>query len=155
MRLLRRPYQLLSRMTFVHGSIVCKPAVRLHRCAVHILQSVLGRNPGTLEGIAANIAAGGTLSHYSREAERQADRQGVQYTAAAGYFPHGMLRFLEKMNRLKGSREADVDRFFASHPLTATRISDVKAVVASMPVQNTWRSDDPRFQRLKQILSRY
>lgn len=118
-----------------------------------LLDMALGREAGALEQLAANLAAGGTLAHYSREAEREADAVGVQLMAAAGYDPTGMADFFEKLIAMRQRQPNRVDRFFASHPVTETRIARVTQQVAELPNRRTTRHDE-RFDRLRQILCR-
>lgn len=118
------------------------------------LDMALGRNTGALKGLAANLLAGGTLSHYSREAEREADHVGVRLMAAAGYDPNGMVEFFGRLLDLRSSRPGRVQQFFASHPLTETRIQNAQSSIATLPVQAGWRTDDPAFRSLKARLAR-
>lgn len=85
---------------------------------------VLGQDPGLVEQIATQIVAGGAIARYSRGAEREADRLGVPYMAAAGWDPEGLARMLERLMAEGGGASVP---FFSSHPSTQERVANVRA----------------------------
>ena len=119
-----------------------------------VLGMALGRNASVLEDIAANLAASGTLAHYSRGAEREADQEGLRLASAAGWDPRGLSRFFDKLTAQQRTDPGRVARFFASHPPSQTRSDDVEAAVASLPRTGSWRTDSPAFQELRARLAR-
>lgn len=82
---------------------------------------LLGQDPGLAQQIAAQIAAGGAVAKFSRDDEREADRLGIRYMAAAGYDPEGMAAMFERLMSGGGS-SGSVGQFFSTHPLTEDRI---------------------------------
>jgi predicted Zn-dependent protease len=68
----------------------------------------LGRNPSQGRQIAAQLLGTGLLTNYSRGAEREADRLGVNYTYQAGYDPEGLEDFFGKLGSLRQSRPSAV-----------------------------------------------
>ena len=93
-----------------------------------LLERITGKKVATK---AAKLAAALYLSGYSRDAEREADRLGAEYAAAAGYDPAAMrdllrnLRDLERMRAAAGHPVAD-DGLFATHPHTGERLEEAR-----------------------------
>jgi predicted Zn-dependent protease len=109
---------------------------------------VLGQNPGALAQIAAQIAAGGTMARFSREAEREADEIGIQAMAAAGYNPIGMATMFEElMEQSQGRQPGRVERFFSTHPLTDERVRDARR--RAERIGNRGTLDEPQFQEIR------
>jgi predicted Zn-dependent protease len=106
---------------------------------------LLGQSPGALEQIAAQVIAGGAMARFSRADEKQADDMGLQFMAAAGYDPHGMLDMFQKLLSLEQGGNSAVSRFFADHPGTTDRIKDITGRIASMG-RTTGIVDDPAYQ---------
>jgi beta-barrel assembly-enhancing protease len=112
-----------------------------------IAGAVLGQNPGQLSQIAAQIVAGGALARFSREAEREADRIGIQAMAAAGYNPNGMATMFEVLLANRQGQPGRVEQFFSTHPLTEERVRDARARAAE--IGNRGITDEPGFQDVK------
>jgi len=77
-------------------------------------------------GNAADIAFSQLLMGYSREDELLADRLGVRYAKAAGYDPHAMIRFLEKLQEINRRKPLRPRSYFKTHPYIPDRIRVVK-----------------------------
>lgn len=90
-----------------------------------IARLVLGEDVGLLEQIAVQLLGTGAMAKFSRDDEREADRLGLEYLAAAGYDPQGMASMFEKMLQLRARRPNVVEQFFSTHPLTEERIQSV------------------------------
>src|SRR5205085_10694406 len=71
---------------------------------------LLGNNPSGLQTLLASVLAGGVMARFSRADEKQADDLGLQYLAAAGYDPHGMLDMFQKLLSLEKTQPNAVDR---------------------------------------------
>lgn len=93
---------------------------------------ILGQNPNGLQSLLAQVVAGGAMARFSRADEKQADDLGLQYMTAAGYDPHGMLEFFQKLLSLERGGNSTVTRFFADHPGTQDRIDDISGRIAKM-----------------------
>ena len=109
---------------------------------------ILGQNPGALQQLAAQIVAGGALARYSREAEDEADKLGLQFMNAAGYNPRGMVTMFQKLIAQNRARPGAVDQFFSTHPLTEDRIRKTENRIPQLAQRST-ALDDPGFQNLK------
>jgi predicted Zn-dependent protease len=74
------------------------------------------------------VSAGITLvfvNGYSREQEDEADAEAVKYTIAAGYDPHGLPRFLQ---RIEAEQQGGV-KLFPTHPGIPDRIKLIDAAI--------------------------
>lgn len=65
--------------------------------------------------------------NFSRDAEREADRIGLQILQDAGYDTSGMISFFERMQSSTRSYSDGAPAFLRSHPMTTERIADIKA----------------------------
>jgi predicted Zn-dependent protease len=88
--------------------------------------------PGTrpIQGL-AETALSVLFLKYSREDELQADRLGAQYSARAGWDPHGVAGMLTTLSRLdEASTESrGVPGWLSTHPDPADRVRKVEPVV--------------------------
>jgi beta-barrel assembly-enhancing protease len=92
-------------------------------------------------GIAASVWSVVGVMGYSREKERDADRNAVRLLVGAGIDPKALLpmfkKLLEEEKRHEGPPSADrkLMEKFRTHPETADRIADVESeIVAASPV---------------------
>lgn len=61
---------------------------------------------------------------YSRDNEKEADREGIRFTIAAGFDPQGAIRLHQKLNS-KGS-------FLSSHPGSNQRIAELQRTISEL-----------------------
>ena len=85
-----------------------------------------------------------TLS-YSREAENQADEQGLALLQQAGINPEGMISFFEKLGGEGSPKDASPFRYFSTHPPTAERRQHLDALMSTrtmayqaLPIEQDW-----------------
>jgi Zn-dependent protease with chaperone function len=71
---------------------------------------------------------------FSREAEREADQEGLRRLVAAGIDPQGMVRFFELLEK---EQQLTPPQFLSTHPANAERISALKREIALLP--KDWR----------------
>lgn len=112
---------------------------------------LLGRNPSQTQQILAQVVGAGVLTNYSRDAEREADRLGVEYAYRAGYNPRGAADFFRQLLQLRQRRPTRVEQFFSSHPLTESRINAVESAAARYGNRGTRDTRD--FQRFRSRLN--
>lgn len=110
---------------------------------------VLGQNPGALQQLAAQIAAGGALARFSREAESEADELGIQAMYQAGFDPRGMAAMFRLLLAQQQGSPGRVEQFFATHPTTEQRIRDAETRAASLPAGRSLMTDEPEFQSIR------
>lgn len=90
---------------------------------------------GDFSGTAAAEAAQQlTALRFSRDAEREADREGVRRLAAAGIDPAGMARFLEK---LANAESLAPPPLLSTHPATEERLAELRREAALLTGE--WR----------------
>jgi len=75
---------------------------------------------------------------YSRDQEREADEQGMQWMVAAGYNPLGAVRLQQKLTELAGGD--DQFSLFRTHPPSKERAADLQAMVDKLPGAKAWSS---------------
>ena len=100
---------------------------------------ILGSQSPDLGQAVAAAALGSavqTTLNFSREAEQEADRVGMELLARAGYDPREMPAFLEKLQTSKRFTRKPPE-YLSTHPLTTSRIADVRARAERSP-----RSDE-------------
>lgn len=112
-----------------------------------VASAVLGQNPSAIAAIAAQVAAGGAMASFSREAEREADEIGIQAMSAAGYNPAGMATMFEELLEHRQGQPGRVEQFFSTHPLTENRVRDARA--RAQAIGNRGITDEPAFQDVK------
>jgi predicted Zn-dependent protease len=113
---------------------------------ISVLGSILlGQNPGALQTLVAQVFAGGAMARFSRADEKQADDMGLDLMTKAGFDPHGMLDFFQRLLALNQSGNSSVSRFFADHPGTQDRIDDISGRITKMG-RTTGVVDEPEFQ---------
>jgi predicted Zn-dependent protease len=85
-------------------------------------------------GNMVDVAADAILvKGYSRAQESAADSHAVQYLAASGYDPNGLLRFLQRLEAASGSG-GGMKQLMSTHPGTAERVTAVQNEIAAMHV---------------------
>ncbi len=118
------------------------------------LGALLGASKGAAFGkLAAELAAGGALMKFSRDAEREADLLGARIMHSAGYDPRGMITFFEKLERMRRGQPHLLEKFFSSHPSPSERRSNLSRVVAAMPPRYDRGDSSPEFFQAKARLS--
>jgi len=85
--------------------------------------------------------------NFSQNAEREADRVGLQIMRDGGFDPSGMVAFFGRMQVASRTTSDSVPPFLRTHPLTTERIADISSRIQSEPF--TSHHDDPDFQLLR------
>ncbi|HEV8433150.1 MAG TPA: M48 family metallopeptidase [Thermoanaerobaculia bacterium] len=109
---------------------------------------LLGQNPGALQSLVAQVLAGGAMARFSRADEKQADDMGLDLMTKAGFDPHGMLDFFQRLLALDKSGNSAASRFFADHPGTQDRIDDISGRINKMG-RTSGIVDEPDFQAIR------
>jgi beta-barrel assembly-enhancing protease len=115
-----------------------------------VLGIALGDHPNQLAELAATLAAKGALLSYSREDETEADEYGARYSAAAGYDPHGIIQFFEKLKAMEGNQPSFA-KYLSDHPATSDRIAHLQQYIAEKHLTGTVLAPE-RLQPVKQKL---
>ena len=110
------------------------------------LRVIFGALAGDYDALGGWAAQLGELK-FSRDAEREADRRGLERLAEARVDPAGMLRFFETLEKAEaGGKAGQLPALLSTHPATAERIAWLREAVANRkagPVEAIaidWRS---------------
>jgi predicted Zn-dependent protease len=112
---------------------------------------LLQRNPGTLEQIGVQGLGTAVFAGFSRNDEREADRDGVIFTMRAGYNPLGLATMFQKLVDEQKTNPSRVSQFFATHPMAQERITNVRAQIAQTPgaTNSNLVTDTREFQQFR------
>ncbi|HEY2964625.1 MAG TPA: M48 family metallopeptidase [Pyrinomonadaceae bacterium] len=114
----------------------------------------LGGIPGMIYQNTAGIGLLGVFMKFSRGAEEEADKLGVQYMYAAGYDPGAMATMFEKLEAKNKKKPGFISRAFATHPAPADRRASALALAARFPEHEEYVISSSEFQRVKSRLLR-
>lgn len=89
---------------------------------------------------------------FTRGAEEEADRLGVQYLYASGYDPNGMSTMFEKLAAQNKKKPGTLAKLFSSHPQSLDRRDDSLSLVARFPEKEEYIISTSEFQRVKSHL---
>ena len=91
---------------------------------------------------------------FSRGAEAEADKLGVQYMWAAGYDPGAMATMFEKLEAKNKKKPGTLAKMFQDHPAPADRRASALALAARFPEKEEYVISSSEFQRVKNRLLR-
>ena len=114
----------------------------------------LGGIPGMIYQNTAGIGLLGIFMKFSRGAEEEADRLGVQYMYAAGYDPGAMATMFEKLEAKNKKKPGLISRAFSTHPAPPDRRASALALAARFPEHEEYVISSSEFQRVKNRLLR-
>lgn len=93
-----------------------------------------------------------SMLKFSRGAEGEADRLGVQYLYASGYDPTGMSTMFEKLASQNKKKPGTLSKLFSSHPQSLDRREESLALAARFPDKEEYVISTSEFQRVKSHL---
>jgi predicted Zn-dependent protease len=114
----------------------------------------LGGIPGLIYQNTAGIGLLGLFMKFSRSAEEEADKLGVQYMYAAGYDPGAMATMFEKLEAKNKKKPGFISRAFATHPAPPDRRAAALNLAARFPEHEEYVISSSEFQRVKSRLLR-
>ncbi|HWN09294.1 MAG TPA: M48 family metallopeptidase [Pyrinomonadaceae bacterium] len=114
----------------------------------------LGGIPGMIYQNTAGLGLLGAFMKFSRSAESEADKLGVQYMYAAGYDPSAMSTMFEKLEAKNKKKPGLIARAFATHPAPPDRRAAALALAARFPEHEEYVISTSEFQRVKARLLR-
>ena len=106
-----------------------------------IVSSVLQNGGGILTGLAS--------LRFSRSAEEEADKLGVQYLYASGYDPTAMSTMFEKLAAQNKKKPGTIAKLFSTHPQSVDRRDTSLQLVARFPEKDEYVISTSEFQRVK------
>ncbi len=111
-----------------------------------ILSNVLYNGGGFFEGMA--------FLKFTRGAEGEADKLGVQYMWAAGYDPSAMATMFEKLEAKSKKKPGSVAKLFTDHPAPADRRQAALELASRFPEREEYVISSSEFQRVRNRLLR-
>ncbi len=111
-----------------------------------IVSSVLQNGGGIFAGLAS--------LKFSRAAEEEADKLGVQYLYASGYDPTAMSTMFEKLAAQNKKKPGTISKLFSTHPQSIDRRDTSLQLVARFPEKEEYVISTSEFQRVKGHLMR-
>jgi beta-barrel assembly-enhancing protease len=112
----------------------------------------IGGPLGAIAQNAANILVPMTFLKFSRNAEAEADRLGLQYMWASGYDPTAMLSFFEKLKAKEKKAPGALAKVFSTHPATGDRIDKARELLTRFPEREEYTISTSEFAVVKQKL---
>ncbi|HVQ39145.1 MAG TPA: M48 family metallopeptidase [Pyrinomonadaceae bacterium] len=112
----------------------------------------LGGIPGLIYQNTAQLGLLGAFMKFSRGAEEEADKLGIQYMYAAGYDPGAMATMFEKLESKNKKKPGFISKAFATHPAPPERRAASLALAARFPEHEEYVISTSEFQRVKNQL---
>ena len=108
---------------------------------------------GQLAQIGIGFGANSVLLKFSRTDEAQADYNGAEIMADAGYNPQELGRFFEKLEA-KGGAQGSLEQFLSDHPNPGNRVAAIDEEMREMPRRTYVQDQTGQFQRIKNVVHR-
>ncbi len=89
---------------------------------------------------------------FSRAAEEEADIFAAQYLWAAGYDPHALVTFFEKLQAKEKKKPGTISKIFSTHPVVGDRIGRVNSLIARFPDRSEYTINTSEFNTVKNRL---
>jgi predicted Zn-dependent protease len=115
---------------------------------------VFGGIPGLIINNAGPLAAILGFMKFSRSAESEADKLGVQYLYAAGYDPNALATMFEKLAAKNQKKPGFISKAFSTHPQPPERRAASLTLVSRFPEREEYTISTSEFQKVKARLLR-
>jgi beta-barrel assembly-enhancing protease len=115
--------------------------------AIALLASRVSSQAGQAAMIASQAGAIQSMLNFTRSNEQEADRVGFQILERAGYDPHAMPVFFERLQRATRIYETSAPAYLRTHPLTYERVADMEARAENVPYRQV--PDSLEFQLMR------
>ena len=137
----------ISHVVLRHGTAQASRATpyQIGEVAGHVLGALIGGRVGSIVAQGASFGLGTAFLRYGREYERQADIEGVQMLARAGYDPRDMANMFRTIEQ-KGGRGGP--EWLSSHPNPGNRYEAIMEEAASLRVEDP-RRNTQAFERVR------
>jgi predicted Zn-dependent protease len=116
------------------------------------LALLAARSSGQMAGAAIATTQAGAISAqlaFSRDFEREADRQGFDVLSKAGFDVRGMGVFFERLQKSVRLYENNATAYLRTHPLTGERLTDMQNREQAVPYRQVADSVDFQLVRAK------
>ena len=111
-------------------------------------QKIVGENPEIVKTILESLFTDDTVLDYDKKNEFSADERAMHYMRQAGYDPDGLIKLLEKMDKLQDSREFLLRHLLRTHPQPTKRLKKLRDPYGALPPPS------PAFRSMRIILDR-
>ncbi|HVZ33911.1 MAG TPA: M48 family metalloprotease [Polyangiaceae bacterium] len=95
-----------------------------------------GANPGLLTQLSSTIGAKGLLLVHSRADETEADEYGAGYASQAGYDPHALISFFQRLEQSEGQTPRLLV-YLSDHPATSDRMEHLRKFIADNHLESS------------------
>ncbi len=117
-----------------------------------VLAAVAGVARAGGDAVLATVMGGSGVAiqrqlNFSRDAEREADRVGLQILIAGGYDTSGMVTFFGRLQSASRNFSDTLPPYLLTHPLTTERIADIQDRIRDQRYRQ--RADNPDFQLIR------
>ena len=143
----------ISHVALRHGTNQASQAYIAH-AGLSVLGRIVGGGStefGQIINAVGGAGANMLFLRFSRTAETQADVQGAEIMAAAGYDPRDMVSFFETLKRLG---PADVPDMLSDHPDPGDRAAAINRQLPSLQLAAEPVRDTEEFRQVKSRLQR-
>jgi len=106
---------------------------------------------GQLAQIGIGFGANSALLKFSRSDEAQADYNGAEIMADAGYNPIELARFFEKLEAKTG-RGGSLEQFLSDHPNPGNRIDAISDEIRQMPRRSYTDDETGQFVHIREVV---
>ena len=131
----------LSHVALRHGTAQASKATKyeIGQLAGAVLGAIIGGNVGSVVAQGSQFGLGAAFMRFSREYERQADLEGAQIMARAGYDPRDMANMFKTIETQGGN--AGLPEWLSDHPNPGNRYEyitkEAQALRVSDPIRDT------------------
>lgn len=106
---------------------------------------VLGKDPGQLEQLGANLLTGLALLKNSRSDELEADKDSFHYLESTKWYPGGIKFFFEKI--LSNKNSSIFEELLSTHPMPQDRIDQINELINNSNSAKATKGDNLFRQR--------
>jgi hypothetical protein len=144
----------LSHVALRHGTAQASKATKYEIGAIagQVIGAIIGGNVGSVVAQGSQFGLGAAFMRFSREYEKQADLEGAQIMARAGYDPRDMANMFRTIEAKGGS--SGLPEWLSDHPNPGNRYEyisqEARALRVNQPIRDT-RGFDQAQARLRQM----
>jgi Zn-dependent protease with chaperone function len=137
----------LSHVVLRHGTAQASKATKYEIGAIAgaVLGAIIGGRVGNVVAEGTRFGLGTAFLRFSREYERQADLEGAEIMARAGYDPRDMANMFRTIEQTSGSNGPE---WLSDHPNPGNRYEYIMKEAQSLRVQNPV-GDTREFEQVK------
>jgi len=138
----------MSHVMLRHGTAQATKATKYEIGAVagQILGAIVGGAAGSIIAQGSNFGISTYFMKFSREYESQADINGVQLMARAGYNPQDMANMFKTLEAQGGSSGPE---WLSDHPNPGNRYQRINQEAALLHATNNYAGDSEEFNRVQ------